>query len=232
MTRIAASRGEPWYRQAAAVIPMHLVLKSIGTTLFIGLFFGAYFYLLKDPAYPTTVMPITLPDRLIGFQPLALPMYLSLWVYVSLPPALLATRRELHGYGLAMAGTCLAGLMVFYFWPTVVPAANIDWAQYPDVDFLKSMDASGNACPSLHVATAVFSGIWLHHLLRRFGAPLWILSFNWAWCIGIVYSTLATRQHVAVDVLAGLVLGLLAATLSLRHRVYAGAIAEARPPSI
>ena len=31
-------------------------------------------------------------------------------------------------------------------------------------DFLKSMDASGNACPSLHVATAVFSGIWLHHL--------------------------------------------------------------------
>jgi membrane-associated phospholipid phosphatase len=197
-------------------------LKSIGTTLFISLFFGAYFYLLKDPTYPTTVMPITLLDRLIGFQPLALPMYISLWVYVSLPPALLATRRELYGYGLAMAGTCLAGLIVFYFWPTVVPAANIDWAQYPDVAFLKSMDASGNACPSLHVATAVFSGIWLHHLLRRFGAPPWILIFNWVWCTGIVYSALATRQHVAVDVLAGLVLGVLAATLSLLHRVQTG----------
>ena len=123
----------------------------------------------------------------------------------------------------AMAGTCLAGLIVFYFWPTAVPAANIDWAQYPDVAFLKSMDASGNACPSLHVATAVFSGIWLHHLLRRFGAPLWILILNWAWCIGIVYSALATRQHVAVDVLAGLVLGVPAAGLSLRHRVRRGA---------
>src|SRR5450759_1869793 len=89
MTRvsIAASHGEqalnensrqtPWYRQAAAVIPRHVYLKSIGTTLFISLFFGAYFYLLRDPAYPTTVMPITLPDRLIGFQPLALPVYLS-----------------------------------------------------------------------------------------------------------------------------------------------------------
>ena len=82
----------PWYRQVAAVIPRHIVLKSIGTMLFISLFFGAYFYLLKHPAYPTTVMPTTLLDRLIGFQPLALPMYVSLCVYVSLPPTLLATR--------------------------------------------------------------------------------------------------------------------------------------------
>jgi membrane-associated phospholipid phosphatase len=239
---IAASHGEqalnensqqtPWYRQAAAAIPRHVYLKSIGTTLFISLFFGAYFYLLKVSAYPTTVMPTTLLDRLIGFQPLALPMYISLWVYVSLPPTLLATRRELYDYGLVIAATCLAGLIVFYFWPTAVPAANIDWAQYPGVDFLKSMDASGNACPSLHVTAAVFSGIWLHHLLRRFGAPLWILIFNGAWCIGIVYSTLATRQHVAVDVLAGLVLGVLAAYLSLRHRVDAGVIGKVHHPSI
>ena len=224
------SQQTPWHRQVTAVIPMHLHLKSIGTMLFISLFFGAYFYLLKAPAYPTTVMPITLLDRLIGFQPLTLPMYLSLWVYVSLPPALLATRRELYDYGLTMTGMCLAGLIVFYFWPTVVPAANIDWAQYPDVEFLKSMDASGNACPSLHVATAIFSGIWLHHLLRRFGAPLWMLIFNWTWCTGIIYSTLATRQHVAVDVLAGLMLGVLAATLSLR--LGAGTIGKARHPPV
>jgi len=240
--RIAASHGEqalsensqqtPWYRQAAAVISTHVYLKSIGTTLFISLFFGAYFYLLKAPAYPATVMPITLLDRLIGFQPLALPMYLSLWVYVSLPPALLATPRELYGYAMAMLGACLAGLIAFYFWPTVVPAADIDWAQYPDVAFLKSMDASGNACPSLHVATAVFSGIWLHHLLRRFGAPLWILILNWMWCIGIVYSALATRQHVAVDMLAGLALGVLAAYLSLRYRADAGLFGDVHDPSI
>ncbi|HEY9199806.1 MAG TPA: phosphatase PAP2 family protein [Gammaproteobacteria bacterium] len=221
----------PWHRQAAMAITQHLVLKCIGTMLFIGLFFGAYFYLLKTPAYPTTVMPITALDRLIGFQPLALPLYFSLWVYVSLPPALLVTRRELFGYGKAIAATCLAGLIVFYFWPTAVPAATIDWAQYPDVHFLKSIDAAGNACPSLHVATAVFSGIWLHHLLRRFGASPWLLAFNWLWCIGIVYSTLATRQHVAVDVLAGLVLGVLAATLSLRKGVAAEGTGKFQSPS-
>jgi membrane-associated phospholipid phosphatase len=213
-----ASDPIPWHHQIIAVIPRHVLLKSIGTTLFIGLFFGAYLYLLKTPVYPTTVMPVTLLDHLIGFQPQALPLYISLWVYVSLPPALLSTRRELYGYALAMAATCLAGLVIFYFWPTAVPAAHIDWSQDPAVDFLKNMDASGNACPSLHVATAVFSAVWLHHLLQRFRAPLWILVLNWAWCIGIIYSTMATRQHVAVDVLAGLLLGLLAAWLSLLSR--------------
>ncbi len=206
----------PWYRQVVAVIPQHVHLKGIGTMLFIGVFFAAYFYLLKKPAYPATVMPVIHADRLIGFVPQALPVYLSLWVYVSLPPALLATRRELYRYGLSMLATCMTGLIVFYFWPTAMPAAHIDWALYPDMDFLKNMDSSGNACPSLHVTTAVFSGFWLHHLLSRFGAPLWILIVNWAWCIGIVYSTLATRQHVVLDVLAGLALGVLAAFLSLR----------------
>jgi membrane-associated phospholipid phosphatase len=138
-----------------------------------------------------------------------------------LPPALLETRRELYGYCALMAGLCLTGLVIFYFWPTAVPVADVDWALYPGMDFLKRMDAAGNACPSLHVATAVFSGAWLYYLLRRFGAPSWMLVINWTWCVGIVYSTLATRQHVAVDVIAGLLMGALAAVLSLRHRMNA-----------
>jgi len=206
-----------WYRQIAAVVFRHGYLKGFGTTLFISLFFAAYFYLLKNPHYPTTVMPVIWLDSLIDFQPLALPIYLSIWVYVSLPPALLATRHQLYGYGLSMAAMCLAGLLVFFFWPTTVPAAVIDWSQHPEVSLLKNIDASGNACPSLHVATAFFSGLWLHRLLPGFAVPRWILTINWAWCLAIVYSTLATRQHVAVDVLAGLALGALAAHWSWRQ---------------
>lgn len=192
--------------------------------LFIALFFAAYFYLLKHPAYPVTVMPLTWPDRLIAFEPLAMPLYISLWVYVSLPPLLLATRSELQRYGVAMAATCLTGLVIFYFWPTAAPAPDIDWALYPGVDFLKNLDAAGNACPSLHVATALFSGAWLHHSLRRFGGPRWLLAINWLWCAGIVYSTLATRQHVAVDAWAGIALGSLGAWLSLHPRLYTVAV--------
>ncbi len=220
-----------WFRQIMAVGPRHLGLKAVGTMVFIAIFFGAYFYLLKYPAYPVTVMPFTLLDRLVVFQPLAMPLYVSLWVYVSLPPVLLGTRPELYGYALAIAVTCTVGLVIFYFWPTAVPVAEIDWALHPGIDFLKNMDASGNACPSLHVATAIFSGVWLHHLLRRIGGPKWLLLINWLWCVGIVYSTLATRQHVVVDVLGGLVLGGIASYLSLRQRARVPATARIRDPS-
>ena len=205
-----------WYRHIAAVVFKHGYLKGIGITVFISLFFAAYFHLLNHPAYPTTVMPIIWLDRLIGFQPLALPFYLSIWLYVSLPPALLATRRDLYFYAIAITGTCLSGLIIFYFWPTVVPAANIDWTQSPDMAFLKSIDASGNACPSLHVAFAVFAAAGLARELRAIGAPGWLRALNASWCIGIVYSTIATRQHVALDVLAGSALGALVAALHLR----------------
>lgn len=207
----------PWYRQAAEVIPKHVYLKGIGTTLFIGLFFVAYFYLLKHPTHPSMLMQLTPVDKLIGFQPLALPVYLSLWVYVSLPPVFLATRRELYEYAVAMSLMCITGLIIYYFWPTAVPVSDVDWTQHPSVAFLKNMDASGNACPSLHVATALFSGVWLNHLLRRFTAPQWILMLNWLWCIGIIYSTLATRQHVVVDVMGGLVLGGVAILITSLH---------------
>ncbi len=196
----------------------HALLKAIGTTLFIALFFSAYFYLLRNPAHEPIIMPALWLDRAIGFSPWSLPVYVSLWIYVSLPPALFETRRELYFYGSSIAATCIFSLVIFYFWPTAVPPSHIDWSKYPDVDFLKNIDASGNACPSLHVVTAVFSGIWLHRLLNRLDTPLWLSILNWAWCIAIIYSTLATRQHVAVDVMAGLALGLSAAYLSLWYR--------------
>ncbi len=211
----AHSRAPPWYRQAVSAAGQHMLLKAVGTTAFITLFFIAYFFVLRHPAYPPVVMPAIWLDRLIAFQPLALPVYFSLWVYVSILPALFASRAELYRYALSMTLMCVIGLIIFYAWPTAAPAPDIDWARYPDMAFLKSIDAAGNACPSLHVATAVLSAAWFHHLLRRFTAPLWVLGANWVWCLGIVYSTVAIRQHVAVDALAGFALGGAAAWLSL-----------------
>ncbi len=206
----------PWYQQIARTIIRHWWLKTIGTPLFIAVFFGAYFYLLRNPSQSPTIVPRLWLDELISFQPLSVPLYLSLWVYVSLPPAFFSTRSALYGYGSAMAATCITGLAIFYFWPTAVPVAQIDWALYPEVSFLKNIDAAGNACPSLHVATALYSCIWLHHLLSRFEAPRWVHAFNWLWCLGIVYSTLAVRQHVVIDVAAGLLLGGMIGLASVR----------------
>jgi membrane-associated phospholipid phosphatase len=214
---MSAVQPRPWYRQAAAAIPENMLLKSIGTTVFISLFFVAYFHVLRHPAHPPTVMPAIWLDALIGFQPMALPAYFSLWLYVSVLPAFFSSRPELFRYALWMTVMCATGLAIFYLWPTAAPAPDIDWSLHPSIDFLKDIDAAGNACPSLHVATAFYSAIWFHHLLRRFGGPRWALALNLAWCAAIVYSTVAIRQHVAVDAIAGVALGALAAWLSLRR---------------
>lgn len=189
--------------------------KMIGTTLGMMLFFAGYFVVLQHPLFPVTTMPLTAVDRLVGFHPGALPLYLSLWIYVSLVPALLITRRELVSYAVTVAGMSAIGLGIFLLWPTTVDWPDADWLQHPAFAFLQSVDASGNACPSLHVAFAVFTAVWLCRLLQQMHAGRGAGAFNWLWCLGILYSTVAIRQHVALDVLAGAGLGAVAAVAHL-----------------
>jgi membrane-associated phospholipid phosphatase len=189
-------------------------LKFFGITAFIAVFFSGYFMLLRFPFFGVTMMPLTAVDRLISFQPWALGFYFSLWFYVSLPPTLLRTRPEFYAYGGIAAAMAVVALSIFFFWPTSIPAATgIDWASHPGFAMLKRLDKSQNACPSLHVAFAVFSGVWLDRVLRRMPVGTWVRLLNAAWCVGIVYSTIATRQHVAVDVAAGTALALLFAAI-------------------
>ena len=205
-----------WLRQIGARVLTWWPAKMIGTSAGMTAFFVVYFWLLRHPLHPVTVMPLTAIDRLVGFRPEALPLYLSLWFYVSLAPALLINRRELVSYGLAAVALSAIGLGIFLLWPTAVPPPEVDWSQHPAVEFLKATDASGNACPSLHVAFAVFTAIWFARLLRQMDAGRLVRALNWLWCAGILYSTIAIRQHVSLDVLAGAALGATVAAAHLR----------------
>jgi membrane-associated phospholipid phosphatase len=191
----------------------------LATVLGIGAFFIAYFWVLRNPQDSVAVMPLTAIDRAVPIEPWALPLYLSLWFYVSIAPALLRNGRELARYGLATFVISVIGLGIFLFWPTTTPDFGIDWARYPSMAFLKRVDVSANACPSLHVAFAVFTGLWLDRLLREIGLGHGVRAGNVVWCLGILYSTLAVRQHVLLDVVAGAALG---AAVALAHRRLSG----------
>jgi hypothetical protein len=232
------------------------------------------------------VMPEIFLDHRIAFTPSAFPVYLSLWVYVSLPPALLGNLRVLVGYTLWVGALCLMCLGIFWWWPTQVPAFGVDWAAYPGLALIKGIDASGNAFPSLHVASAVFSACWLHRIFRQLGCPKLLENplqnalrsviararavhcvvflvnsraigckqapcgpsrsarhilasvvqrvlnaINIGFCIAIAWSTMATLQHVALDVIGGVVAGLLFAAASLANirDTAPGAPAQHRP---
>ena len=173
----------------------------------IALFFYAYFWAMRNPLGAVTVMPVTWVDELVGFQPLSFPLYVFLWFYISLGTALAKDLRELATFGMASLAMSVVGLAIFMFVPTRVPDFAIDWSLYPSMRFLKRVDVAGNAFPSLHAAFCVFTAVVLHAQLTAVGAGRWPRACNLLLCAGILYSTIATRQHVALDAAAGAVLG-------------------------
>ncbi len=182
--------------------PMKLVGNTVAT---IG-FFPLYFWIMKN-AGQAWVLPLTAFDRLIAFWPMLLPIYLSLWGYIALPVLLAKDKRELWSFSFGCAAMTAIALVVFWFMPTAIPNFTIDAVPGSSLAFLKTVDSAGNAFPSLHVSFSVFTCIVLVRQLREVGAPAWLRIFNVAWAVGIVYSTMAVRQHVLMDVLGGLALG-------------------------
>ncbi|WP_164885079.1 phosphatase PAP2 family protein [Rubrivivax rivuli] len=200
----------------------YLPLKVVGISGFMWVFFLGYFHTLRHPAYPVFEMPLTALDALLPFQPWGLVAYVSLWLYVGVAPGLLLRLRELIVYGLWAGALCAAGLLIFHFWPTAVPRPDVDVSAYPGFAVLQGVDAAGNACPSLHVATAVFTAIWVERLMRIVGAPMVLRLLNLAWVLAIAWSTVAIRQHVVLDAVAGAALGSAFAALSIRLSPWVG----------
>ncbi len=194
-------------RRAWTWLRWQLPLKSVCIPGYMAAFMTGYFVLLRHPLFPVRVMPVQALDRWIGFHAWAIVPYLSLWLYVSLAPALLHDYRQTRRYLSAVIVTSLVGFGIFLFWPTASPAFALDWPAYPSVAWLKSADAAGNACPSLHVAFSVLTAAWLARLAHELDAPAWLHACNLVWCALIVWSTMALRQHVALDVEAGALLG-------------------------
>ncbi|SDZ67252.1 PAP2 superfamily protein [Variovorax sp. YR266] len=196
----------PWYVALGQRIATLWVVKMIGTTVGISGFFVVYFWVMHNPPSQPMVMPLTRLDHWVGVSDDAMVLYGSLWFYISLAPAFAKDKAELWACARDAAIMAAVGLVVFWLFPTTVPVFAVDWAQYPALQFLKATDVGGNAFPSLHVAFAVLTAVLLERQLRSVQAPTWLRVLNLLWAFGIVYSTLATRQHVLLDVLGGTLL--------------------------
>ena len=209
-----------WQQECLRRLSHHWHLKSLGTASFMAAFFYAYFAILHAPAYPVTIMGTTRIDDWIPFWPSAFYIYASLWVYTSLVPALQPNFSRLVVYGFGIGLLCLTGLVFFFFFPTAVPYASADWFNAPALVVLRKFDMTGNAFPSLHVASAIFTAICLHLQLKTMACPLWVKTTSWVWCAFIVYSTLAIKQHVLWDALAGGLLGVMVAVAYQKFEIF------------
>lgn len=145
----------------------------------------------------------------------------SVWIYHSwilLPIAVgfLITHWDLlKRFAWSMFAVNAVSFLVFLCVPTEAPRPT-DLADAPFLYlWTVQMDEPTNACPSLHASVTVLSTTFAVVLLGRLrGAWFWrVLVMLWA--CGILWSTLATRQHVFIDLAVGSVLGLMVAFVAL-----------------
>jgi len=194
---------EPHFTQRLAA---HWRLKLWAGTAFTAGFLTLYLLIQRCPLRPPLAIPFTALDRWVGFHPGLFWLYESLWLYLPPAPWLMVRRAEVVSYCRVLAGMSLFAFAVFLFWPTCVdrPAVPAGCLGYR---LLTAIDRPVNACPSLHAAMVVFSGVCTHGVCRRLGVPWGFRLLNLVWGLAILYATLATRQHLFADVVAGAALG-------------------------
>lgn len=164
----------------------------------------------------TPMLPL---DRVIAVRPAWAIVYGALYLFLILLPVFVV-RQEAH-----IRRTVVAYLMVwgaayvcFLLYPTASPRPRLvpgngfgAWG----LRLLYSADPPVNCFPSLHVAHSFVSAFACGRVHRRLG---WAATAA-AVLVGI--STLYTRQHYILDVLAGAGLAALAWGLVLRHNARA-----------
>jgi membrane-associated phospholipid phosphatase len=174
-----------------------LVILALAYSVFSGLYLGAAAFPL---APPITLSPSALDDSIPR-----LPW--TVWIYLSQFPFLafvywrawgsVAWARNLRG----MLAATVASVSVFVLWPTriVREAVDADAATTLAFAVLYGTDPASNCLPSLHVSLALLgaTGFWPERP-RLTGTCL-------GWTALIIVSTLTTKQHYALDILAGVV---------------------------
>jgi membrane-associated phospholipid phosphatase len=120
---------------------------------------------------------------------------------------LMGKRSQILRYASGIVLISLLADIIFFFSPTSCPRPA---AQGTSVAYqtLTAIDNPFNAFPSLHAAFAIYSALCGRLVLREIGSRcIWRVGL-WLWALLILYATLAAKQHVTADIIAGSVLGL------------------------
>ena len=181
-----------------------LVLPTVTTT--------AYLIVQRVILLPTWRLPVTWLDKVIPFDPVWVWAYLSLYLLMPIAPLLTRSREDLLRYTRGVLFYFAIGLICFALFPSPGPRPlppHEAWLY----NGLISIDRPYNSIPSLHATCAVFAVLYAGYASRetnRRRLRLALLGVAWLWVGLILYSTVATRQHFAVDLLPGIILGVVA----------------------
>ena len=161
--------------------------------------------------------PATVLDRLIPLQPYWAIVYGALYLFLILLPVFIVHRQEqIRRTVLAYLAVWITAYLCFIVYPTAAPRpAAIAGEGFGvwGLRLLYDADPPRNCFPSLHVAHSFVSALTCYRAHRRVG----LFAIVCAWLVAV--STLYTKQHYVLDVIAGVVLAGVACVVFLRHDV-------------
>jgi len=198
----SADSGFLFWRRFTALWPLKL-----GVTVVVSiLFWSFYLFLSRHPLLPVHTLPLTWLDTWAGYRPNPWAwVYESIFLLTGISPWLIISREQLRRYILGFALLSTVSFVVFALFPVASPRPT-DSQLSTFLIFITQVDGPLNAFPSLHAGCLVYALFLIRHLFGPGLNPMVaILLLVWAGLI--LFGTLATKQHYAVDLLAGGLLG-------------------------
>lgn len=193
---------------ARARLFAHAHLKLALAAGLLAFFCLPYFALQRLPVDART-LPLSAMDMAVPFQPAWTAVYQSLYLMMPAAAFWADSADALRRYARGFVALSLVGFAVFVAFPVEGPRPQQETSGL--YALLVRYDAPRNCFPSLHVALAAYSALFAHVVWGKRGAAAAVLGLAaFAWTAAISYSTLATKQHYAVDLPPGLLLALAA----------------------
>jgi hypothetical protein len=183
-----------------------------------------YFTLQRVALFPARVPPETALDLWIAFDPRWVFAYLSIALLVALAPLLATQRDELRRYARGLAWLCVPCFVAFLLVPVLGPRPQ-EIPAHGAYAWLVGVDRPTNSLPSLHAGLAVYSLLFGLRVTRGVLAPAAraaVVAAGALWSAAILYATLATKQHWALDLPPGVLLACAAHALAWRAQPEAG----------
>lgn len=168
------------------------------------LYASAYTFASTAPFFNVRSLSLTSIDQAIPLIPWTVFIYLSDYCLFLVLLMMLRTAREITETFLSFSLAATFTYVIFLLYPTLYPRNMTAISPYWDPIFawLWAFDPPTNCFPSLHVSMSVLGALLVKPKRLSLRIALW------AWVIGIVISTLTTKQHYAADVIGGLIIAL------------------------
>jgi membrane-associated phospholipid phosphatase len=176
--------------------------------LMFGVATGMYILCNRYHLFEPRMLPMGWVDQNTPLMPWTVWVYLSEYVFFAAVYTCVKDLEKLNQYFYSFLALQTVSCVIFVLWPTTFPRELYPLTADSSLTYstfagLRSNDRPSNCCPSLHVS-AVYLSTFLFTRTRR-----GLFPFFFAWATAISLSTLTTKQHYLVDVVAGFLMALL-----------------------